>query len=384
MPVKGYENMLNLDFYMPVKTYFGENALVKAKGEFACGKHALIVTGKRSAKLCGAYDDVTSLLDTMGIAHTLFDKIGENPKLSVCFEGGKEAREAGADFIIGIGGGSPLDAAKAISAFAANDTLAEEDIFDASFTDMLPIILLPTTSGTGSEANNYSVLTIDSKDVKKTFKHPRSYARAAILDPKYTYTLSYDYTLSTALDAFCHCIESYLSPKSTDISMMFALYGAKKLYNGLNAMKNSPEALADTDDVAVKALRAELMAASFAGGVAINTTGTGFPHPLGYSLTLYSGIPHGKACAAFTGEYIKYNMKNETGANKLYTLARALETTPEEIAHTIPELSGVTLSLDADTRALYVDRVKGAGNYSNSPYVISYEEMLEIYSRLFM
>ncbi|MBQ4137883.1 MAG: iron-containing alcohol dehydrogenase [Clostridia bacterium] len=376
--------MLNLDFFMPVKTYFGENALDRAKSEFACGHHALIVTGKRSAKLCGTYDDVTSLLDTMGIAHTLFDKIGENPKLSVCFEGGKAAREAGADFVIGIGGGSPLDAAKAISAFAANESLSEEAIFDADFTDMLPIILLPTTSGTGSEANNYSVLTIDSKDVKKTFKHPRSYARAAILDPRYTYTLSYDYTLSTALDAFCHCIESYLSPKSTDISMMFALYGAKKLWNGLNAMKNSPEALADTEDVAVKALRAELMAASFAGGVAINTTGTGFPHPLGYSLTLYSGIPHGKACAAFTGEYIKYNMKNETGASKLYTLARALETTPEEIAHTIPELSGVALSLDAASRREYVDRVKGAGNYSNSPYVISYEEMLDIYNRLFV
>ncbi|MBO7148557.1 MAG: iron-containing alcohol dehydrogenase [Clostridia bacterium] len=376
--------MLNLDFYMPVRTYFGENAIVKAKGELSVGKHALIVTGKRSAKLCGAYDDVVKMLDELGVAHTLFDKIGENPKLSVCFEGGKAAREAGADFIIGIGGGSPLDAAKAISAFAANETLEQDDIFDAAFADMLPIILLPTTSGTGSEANNYSVLTIDSREVKKTFKHPRSYARAAILDPKYTYTLSYDYTLSTALDAFCHCIESYLSPKSTDISMMFALYGAKKLYNGLNAMKNSPEALANADDDAVKSLRAELMAASFAGGVAINTTGTGFPHPLGYSLTLYSGIPHGKACAAFTGEYIKYNMKNETGASRLYTLARALETTPEEIAHTIPELSGVTLSLDADTRALYVDRVKGAGNYANSPYIISYEEMLDIYSRLFV
>ena len=299
---KGYENMLNLDFYMPVRTYFGENAIVKAKGELSVGKHALIVTGKRSAKLCGAYDDVVKMLDELGVAHTLFDKIGENPKLSVCFEGGKAAREAGADFIIGIGGGSPLDAAKAISAFAANETLEQDDIFDAAFADMLPIILLPTTSGTGSEANNYSVLTIDSREVKKTFKHPRSYARAAILDPKYTYTLSYDYTLSTALDAFCHCIESYLSPKSTDISMMFALYGAKKLYNGLNAMKNSPEALANADDDAVKSLRAELMAASFAGGVAINTTGTGFPHPLGYSLTLYSGIPHGKACAAFNGE----------------------------------------------------------------------------------
>ena len=77
-------------------------------------------------------------------------------------------------------------------------------------------------------------------------------------------------------------------------------------------------------------------------------------------------------------------MKNETGASKLYTLARALETTPEEIAHTIPELSGVALSLDAASRREYVDRVKGAGNYSNSPYVISYEEMLDIYNRLFV
>ncbi|MBQ7821039.1 MAG: iron-containing alcohol dehydrogenase [Clostridia bacterium] len=376
--------MTNFDFFMPVKTYFGENALTKAENELVCGKHALIVTGKHSAKLCGALDDVTAILDEHGIDHTLFDKIGENPKLSVCFEGGALARELGADFIIGIGGGSPLDAAKAIAAFGADKNLTESDIFTTDIANMLPIILIPTTSGTGSEVNNYSVLTIDEKNVKKTFKSTHSYAKAAILDPKYTYTLGVDYTLSTALDAFCHCIESYLSPKSTDISMMFALYGAKKLWNAFKAIKNDPDALANSEDTAVKALRADLMAAACAGGIAINTTGTGFPHPLGYSITLYNGIPHGKACAVFTGEYIKYNMKNETGSSKLYAFASHLDTTPEEIACTIPDLAGVYLKLDADARREYVDQVRGASNYANSPYVISYEEMLDIYNRAFI
>lgn len=376
--------MTNLDFFMPVKTVFGEGSVARAKSDLAFGKHALIVTGKNSARLSGALADVTSALAELNIGYTVFDKIEENPMLSVCYDGGKCARDAYADFVIGIGGGSPLDASKAIAAFAASPSVGAEDIFTAELENILPIVLIPTTSGTGSEVNNYSVLTIDETNVKRTFKHERSYAKLAILDPKYTYSLNENYTVSTALDAFCHCLESYLSPKSTDISMMFALYGAKKIWNGLVSIKAAPESLKNTDDVAVKALRTDLMAGACAGGIAINTTGTGFPHPLGYSLTLYSGIPHGRACAVFTGEYIKYNMKTEQGAAKLYTFAKALDTTIEEIAHVIPELSGVSLKLDSDTRRDYVDKVRSAGNYANSPYVISYEEMLDIYNRIFI
>lgn len=376
--------MTNLDFFMPVKTVFGEGSVARAKSDIAFGKHALIVTGKNSARLSGALADVTSALAELNIGYTVFDKIEENPMLSVCYDGGKCAREVGADFVIGIGGGSPLDASKAIAAFAASPSVGAEEIFTAELENILPIVLIPTTSGTGSEVNNYSVLTIDETNVKRTFKHERSYAKLAILDPKYTYSLNENYTVSTALDAFCHCLESYLSPKSTDISMMFALYGAKKIWNGLVSIKAAPESLKNTDDVAVKALRTDLMAGACAGGIAINTTGTGFPHPLGYSLTLYSGIPHGRACAVFTGEYIKYNMKTEQGAAKLYTFAKALDTTIEEIAHVIPELSGVSLKLDSDTRRDYVDKVRSAGNYANSPYVISYEEMLDIYNRIFI
>lgn len=376
--------MTNLDFFMPVKTVFGDNAVERAKCDLSLGSHALIVTGKNSARLSGALCDVTSALADLNIGYTVFDKIEENPMLSVCFEGGKLARDIGADFVIGIGGGSPLDASKAIAAFAANPCVSAEEIFTAELDTILPIVLIPTTSGTGSEVNNYSVLTIDETNVKRTFKHEKSYARLAVLDPRYTYSLNENYTVSTALDAFCHCLESYLSPKSTDISMMFALYGAEKIWNGLISIKADPESLKNTDDVAVKALRADLMAGACAGGIAINTTGTGFPHPLGYSITLYNGIPHGRACAVFTGEYIKYNMKTEQGAAKLYTFAKALGTTAHEIAHFIPELSGVNLKLDTDTRRDYVEKVRSAGNYANSPYVISFEEMLDIYDRAFI
>ncbi len=374
-----------LDFYMPTKIFFGEGVAERADTDIVRGKHALIVTGKHSAELSGALGDVKTILEQHGVKYSQFDKIGENPLLSVCFEGGTNARECGADFVIGIGGGSPLDAAKAIAAFAANPDIVAQQLFSAKLLPSLPLVLVPTTSGTGSEANNYSVLTLDNSNVKKTFKNEYSYADVAILDPRYTYSLNENYTVSTALDAFCHCIESYLSPNSSDLSRPVALYGGKKLWNALKVLKDNPSKVCTPkpDEIAA-AVRRDLMAGAFAGGMAINTTGTGFPHPLGYSLTLNSQIPHGRACAVFLGEYIKKNFLSENGKTRLLEFANSLETTVEEIAVTIPEMSGVALKLTPDERREYVEAVKGAANYANSPYVVSYEEMMDIYNRLFM
>lgn len=370
---------------MPTKIIFGEGAAERADTELVRGKHALIVTGKRSAELSGALGDVVSLLERHGVKYTQFDKIGENPLLSVCFEGGRCARECGADFVIGIGGGSPLDAAKAIAAFAANPDICEKELFSRELAPSYSLVLIPTTSGTGSEANNFSVLTLDDTNVKKTFKNSYSYADVSLLDPRYTYSLDENYTVSTALDAFCHCIESYLSPKSTDISRSLAAYGGKKLWNALKVLRTDAEAVcAAAPDGVAATVRRELMAGALAGGMAINTTGTGFPHPLGYSLTLNSHIPHGRACAVFLGEYVKKNSLSEVGKARLSELAKVLETTPEEIAAIIPEMSGVALKLTPSERREYVDAVKDAANYQNSPYVISYEEMMDIYDRLFM
>src|SRR5699024_10340606 len=110
-----------------------------------------------------------------------------------------------------------------------------DDIFnpETSKVPSLPIAAIPTTAGTGSEANSFSVLTLDGGLKKKTFKSPYSFPKVAFVDPKYTYSLNYDYTVSTALDALCHSIESFMSPKANDVTEMFSLYGAKAIYDTL-------------------------------------------------------------------------------------------------------------------------------------------------------
>lgn len=366
---------MKFDFYMPTKIFSGRDCIEKNADKLAVGNCCMIVTGANSAVKSGALDDVISVLSDKGIGYVIYDEIRENPLLSTIYDGGVIARESGCDFVIGIGGGSPMDAAKAIAAFAANPGIAPDEIYNVSaLKPSLPIILVPTTSGTGSEANPYSIITLDGQDKKKTFNSPYSYAKYAFLDYKYTISLSRNYSLSTALDAFCHCIESYMSPKSTEISRMFALWGAKhiwdsfeELYNG-NISEESREAL---------------MYASFAGGVAINTTGTGFPHPMGYNLTFHSDLPHGRACAAFIGKYVEYQMKDEEGRRLICDFAKTLGTTPEEIGRRLPALSEYNARIDDDTIAVFAEKIKSAGNFANAQYKISYDEMIEIYKELF-
>ena len=230
-------------------------------------------------------------------------------------------------------------------------------------------------------------MTLDGKNVKKTMKTPSAYPRVSILDPRYTETLSRETTVSTALDAFCHCAESYLSPKSTDISRMFAVDGAKKIYNSLDAIDKLGS---DADDPeCLKLLRYGLMTGANAGGIAINTTGTGFNHPLGYNLTLYKGIPHGRACGAFMSAYYYYNRTTELGAKLIDDFCDAIGVEWAKVAADIVRWSDVKIgseygnALTPDEIELYVNNVKGAGNYKNSPYVINPDKIRDTYQNLF-
>ena len=188
--------------------------------------------------------------------------------------------------------------------------------------------------------------------------------------------------MTTALDALAHAIESYLSPKSTDVSEEAALDAARDIWDILaNGMYADGERDAGGF---TKVQREKLQNAACAAGIAIDYTGTGFPHPLGYSLTLTRGIPHGRACAIFEGAYLRYNMLTAAGEEKIGKLAAYLDTTPDEMIRRIPEMSGLLdLSLEAVEREELIDRVADAGNYANSPYVITRGEMSDIYARLF-
>lgn len=345
-----------------------------------CGKKALIVSGKHGADACGAAADVMAALESVGCSYVRYAVIPENPPAPLCLKGGELARKENCDFIVAIGGGSAMDAGKAIAGYAANPQCGEMDLFNDEIrtNDCLPIIAVPTTAGTGSEACRYSVLTIEDGRRKRTFKHSSAYARYAFVCPRYTFTMNDDCTVSTALDALAHAIESYLSPRSTQESEEAALYAAGEiwdvLFKGADAGKGG---------IWSDRQRERLALAATAAGIAIDYTGTGFPHPLGYSLTLTRGIPHGKACAIFEGAFIHYNMMTKEGKYRIERLAEAIGATVDEMAEKIPAMSGISLRIDRDEREELIDRVSSAGNFANSPYVISRGEMSDIYARLF-
>lgn len=366
---------MNFSFYLPTRFVAGFGAIRENPAALALGRSAFIVTGKSGAKKCGALDDVLAVLSEQKISAVQFSEVTENPPLLTCAEGGRQCRAAGADFVIAIGGGSVMDAAKAIAAFAANEGIEPEGLFDVpALAPSLPIVCIPTTAGTGSEANPYAIMTLPDGTRKKTFNSPHSYPKVSFLDPAYTRSLSREYTISTALDAFAHALESYLSPKSTFFSEQAALFAARAIWDVLSQYP-------DTFD---DGMRESLLYAATAAGYAISVTGTGFPHPLGYSITLLDGVPHGAACAVFDGDYIEYNERTEVGKARMAEFYAALGVKPKVLKEYLPALSGVDLTLTEEEIRAHVDLIKGAKNYANSPYVLSVDEMYEIYRKHFL
>lgn len=367
---------MNFSLNLPVRIVSGVNCIKKNPELLTIGASALIVTGKNGAKKSGALDDVIDVLSSNGVSFTVFDRITENPPIETCFEGGLLAADVGADFIIGIGGGSALDAAKAIAAFAANQQITMNELFspEKRINPSLPIIAIPTTSGTGSEANPYSVLSLPGGEKKKTFSASDSWAKIAFLDSRYTLSLSSSQTLSTALDAFAHALESFLSPKSTEFSEMLALYAAAHIWD---IIKDDPEEYTPQ-------MHERLLCASCAAGIAISVTGTGFPHPLGYSLTMLDGVPHGAACAIFDGDYIEYNMRSPIGKARLEEFAEYIGTDLETLSCRLPLLSKVSFRFSEAEIEKRVSLILDAKNYTNSPYVLTHEEIADIYRKHFL
>lgn len=360
---------------IPVKIISGRGCIGTHADELKLGSHAAIICGKHGARSSGALGDVCRALDAGGISYDIFDTSLPNPPLLGAYETGRRLSSLGADFVIGIGGGSAMDTAKAAAAFASNDTISPDDLFRAEALKHapLPLALVPTTAGTGSEANQYSVLTLPDGKHKKTYAGRGAWARVAFLDPGYTESVGRESTISTALDAMAHAMESYFSPRANALSRMLSVYAGKAIWN----------VLSEYPDEFTPEMRDDLAYASCAAGAAISITGTGFPHPLGYSLTLLDGIPHGKACAVFHGDFIRYNQKSAAGAALAEEFAKGIGSTPSLLAEYLPALAGVTLHLSKDEIREHVELISGAKNYANSPYVLSDEEKLEIYRRHF-
>lgn len=366
---------------MPSEVFFGRGVIKQNASKLTGYRNVFIVTGKKSAKKSGA---LTAFLEVIGGANfQIYDNIQENPLLSVCHEAGKLAYDFEADVIVGIGGGSPIDAAKAIALFAANPEMLPDDLYKPPFeNDPLPIIAIPTTAGTGSEANAYSVMTLDGKNIKKTYTNEKSYPKMSFVDPTFTESLPIEVTISTALDALAHCTESLLTKNSTTISEHFAAEGISVIFPRLAQIAGSDENISEEarDDLSLGALY---------GGIAINTTGTCFPHPMGYNLTLNHGLPHGKACAIFQRELIYihevYREKHPSDrklANNLDLLFRSYGVPMSEALDVIDYLADYNEKFSDDLIRLYVERIKEVKSFASSFCEISEEDIFDIYKHV--
>ena len=284
---------MNFDWFMPVRIYSGAGCLTRG-GEAlrALGKRCLIVTGARSAKVCGALDDALGTLRRAGIEATVFPGIGPNPLLSQCHAAAYTAETCRADFLLGIGGGSVMDATKAAAWLAANTVGDPRQIYKGLRHPPLPVALVGTSAGTGSEVTGTAVLTVDADGRKKSINGPQCYARLAFADPRYTDSLSRTSTVSTALDALAHTVEGYLNPACGDIPTLCAEKAFPLLTGGL-------QWLAENDGLPDAALRDALYYGSLWAGLVLNACGTAFPHPFSYILTEEYQIPHGMGCAVF-------------------------------------------------------------------------------------
>lgn len=260
------------------------------------GSRALIVTGRHSAKNNGALSDVVNALEYRGISYALFDEVEENPSVDTILMGRNAGISADADFIIGIGGGSPMDAAKAIALLLKNPGKGVDFLYESGNpSDALPVVCIPTTCGSGSEATAVSVLT--RPDISKKGSIPyRIFPDYSFLDIKYLRKADPQLIRNTAMDAFSHLIESLINSGANDLCRAIALQGLHKFRYVKEALLRKEVPGDSTLD--------DLMAMACLAGMAIAITGTALPHAMSYTLTLDRHIPHGPSAAYFIPGYL--------------------------------------------------------------------------------
>lgn len=356
--------------FIPVDIYFGENCLAQnGDSIYHIGNKALIVTGQNSAKICGAEKDVIDILSHYKKEYVIFNQVKENPELEIINEGISIFQKNNCDFVIGIGGGSPLDAAKAIALGAANN-IKGIDIFNANnHQQCFPIIAIPTTSGTGSEVTQYSVLTNTVENKKTGVASPLIFPILAFVDPRFTLSLNTTVTRDTAIDALSHLLEGIYSNKRNPLIYPFIYEGVKLI------VQNLPACLKDTANITY---RENLMRASLYGGIVIAHTGTTLQHSIGYPLTTEFGLTHGKA----NGVVMKYIMDLYYPSVKkdIDQLLQYLGMSKDDFLKWL-ESFDFTFKMDAseDLIEAKINEVIQSKNMANNPFIVSTTQIRNIY-----
>ncbi len=363
----------------PNRLIFG-NGCFDRLGEVAAefGRKALITTGKRAMRESGTLDKALELLQGANVEPVIFDRVEPEPSTDTVDGGVKIVRAEGCDLVIGIGGGSAMDAAKAIACLARNEGSASE--YQAGVRKIeregLPFIAVPTTAGTGAEVTKNAVLIDRSRNVKASIRSPLMLAKVALVDPLLTVSAPPKVTAGSGMDALTQAIESYVSLASNPVSDALAIRAITYIYNFL------PRAFESGDDIEA---REKVMLGSFMTGLSFANASLGAVHGLAHPIGAHFRIPHGIACAILLPHVMRFNL--EVRGEKYAEIAVAMGAEPvPEMA--VERVKGLLSKLELPQRLSHfgvkeedLEKVAGdarGSSLNNNPRPTTREDLIEI------
>jgi len=377
------------EFYAPGKIIFGSGGLSQVGAEAKkLGSTALIVSGRSAMRKSGTLDRLTNLLVENNLKYAIYENIPSDPTVETIDTGTSFFRKESCNLVIALGGGSVLDAGKAISAMVTNEgSVADYQEIEGKVrkfkTKPVPFIAIPTTSGTGSEATRNAVITNTKLGLKKSIRDLYLIPEIALVDPELTLSLPPHISAICGGDALTQCIESYLGKKSQEITDVLALHAigliGKSLVKAVNDGKN------------LEARKNMAMAALFSG-LCLSNSGLGAAHALSHPLGVYYKIPHGLSCAVLLPYVMEYNLPVVT--KRLAKIAQSLgkdisllsETeAAQKAVERIKEMlsqAGIKNNLSEweIKKEDFSQLIKGAkgGSLNNNPRDISDEDLIEL------
>lgn len=380
-------------FVIPNHTVVGTNVLGEAAPLLKkMGNKAFIVTG-RHVTVSDMMKQLTALLDENGIGCVIFDGITGEPTDTMIEKGVEMLKSSGCDFIIGIGGGSPLDSAKAIAAMAVNEGSIADYNGKEITGEILPLAAIPTTAGTGSEATKFTVITDSEKGIKMLLKGDVLVPKLAIVDSSFTVGAPKSVTSATGLDALTHAVEAYTSRKAFSMTDTLAVSAVKRI------MKYLPIAYKEPDNALA---REQMSIAALEAGICINNSSVTIVHGMSRPIGALFHVPHGmsnamllKECLSFavSGAYEKFaNLGRETG---VASDSDSDETAAEKFIDSLQNICDVceipTLEQYGIDRDEYYSKISkmatdavASGSPANTVKEVTVDDCIEIYKKLYV
>lgn len=390
---------MEFSYFLPVHIQFGWDK-VDSVADFVkpYGNKALIVTGRTSAKKSGLYDRVTAKLDAAHIEHVLFDQVDANPLTTTALDGAALAKSESCDMVIAIGGGSIMDCAKGIAFMSVNEGDINDYIFNRKTSDKaLPLIVIPTTCGTGSEGNGFGVLTNPETGDKKSLRCNAIVPKVSIVDPAVMGTMPPHVLASVGFDALCHNIEAYTSKTAQPFTDALAHYAVTllaqylvPLYKHVKAMAEGKSAVLNETQL-TKAWESVTLASTI-GGMVINTAGVTLAHGMEHPASGLKDITHGVGLAVIEPVAVEYTWS--ANPDKFGALARIfnhgdgseLGEALRLIVHDLDLTTNLTeLGFTKEDIPWLVDNVYvvATGNIANTMANVSREDIEMLYKKMF-